>query len=123
MLPTTSTSYAVPGVSSEPISTGADGIEINLYFIPTTDTLQGLDVEPPVLADIEQPVIGLVVLPLVMVYGLLKLDLIKDLHDDDHTIILITHNPEISKVGEVLVELLDGRVVSSGDLGRATVGG
>ena len=55
--------------------------------------------------------------------GEIVLDLIKDLHDDDHTIILITHNPEISKVGEVLVELLDGRVVSSGDLGRATVGG
>jgi putative ABC transport system ATP-binding protein len=55
--------------------------------------------------------------------GEIVLDLIKDLHDEDHTIILITHNPEISKVGEVLVELLDGRVVSSGDLGRATVGG
>lgn len=26
-------------------SAGADAIEINLYFIPTTDTLQGLDVE------------------------------------------------------------------------------
>jgi putative ABC transport system ATP-binding protein len=55
--------------------------------------------------------------------GEIVLDLIKDLHDEDHTIILITHNPEISKVGEVLVELLDGRVVSSGDLGGATVGG
>jgi len=55
--------------------------------------------------------------------GEIVLDLIKDLHDEDHTIILITHNPEISKVGEVLVELLDGRVVSSGGLGRATVGG
>ena len=47
--------------------------------------------------------------------GEIVLDLIKNLHDDDHTIILITHNPEISKAGEVLVELLDGRVVSSGN--------
>jgi putative ABC transport system ATP-binding protein len=45
--------------------------------------------------------------------GEIVLDLIKDLHDDDHTIILITHNPEIAKMGEVLVELLDGQAVSS----------
>ncbi len=45
--------------------------------------------------------------------GEIVLDLIKDLHDDNHTVILITHNPEIAKVGEVLVELLDGQAVSS----------
>ena len=45
--------------------------------------------------------------------GEIVLDLIKDLHDDAHTIILITHNPEIAKMGEVLVELLDGQSVSS----------
>jgi putative ABC transport system ATP-binding protein len=55
--------------------------------------------------------------------GEIVLDLIKNLHDDDHTIILITHNPEISKMGEVLVELLDGRVVSSGDDAGAMGGG
>ena len=44
--------------------------------------------------------------------GEIVLDLIKDLHDDDHTIILITHNPDIAKMGEVLVELLDGQTVS-----------
>jgi putative ABC transport system ATP-binding protein len=55
--------------------------------------------------------------------GEIVLNLIKDLHDDDHTIILITHNPEISKIGEVLVELLDGRVVSSGEVAGAMGGG
>ncbi|MBU0685273.1 MAG: hypothetical protein KJ653_05435, partial [Candidatus Thermoplasmatota archaeon] len=55
--------------------------------------------------------------------GEIVLDLIRDLHDDDHTIILITHNPEISKMGEVLVELLDGRVVSSGNVAGAMGGG
>lgn len=55
--------------------------------------------------------------------GEIVLDLIKDLHDDDHTIILITHNPEMSKMGEVLVELLDGRVVSSGNVAGVMGGG
>ena len=55
--------------------------------------------------------------------GEIVLDLIKDLHDDDHTIILITHNPEIPKMGEVLVELLDGQVVSSGNVAGAMGGG
>lgn len=55
--------------------------------------------------------------------GEIVLDLIKDLHDDDHTIILITHNPEMSKMGEVLVELLDGRVVSSREVAESTGGG
>jgi len=55
--------------------------------------------------------------------GEVVLDLIKDLHDDDHTIILITHNPEMSKMGDVLVELLDGRVVSSGNVAGAMGGG
>ncbi|OGS56040.1 MAG: hypothetical protein A3K60_02740 [Euryarchaeota archaeon RBG_19FT_COMBO_56_21] len=44
--------------------------------------------------------------------GEIVLDLIKDLHDDDHTIVLITHNPEIATMGEVLVEFLDGQAVS-----------
>lgn len=55
--------------------------------------------------------------------GEIVLDLIKDLHDDDHTIILITHNPEMSKIGDVLVELLDGRVVSSREDAESTGGG
>ena len=55
--------------------------------------------------------------------GEIVLDLIKDLHDDDHTIILITHNPEMSKMGDALVELLDGRVVSSGNVAGAMGGG
>lgn len=54
--------------------------------------------------------------------GEIVLDLIKNLHDDDHTIILITHNPEIAKMGEVLVELLDGQAVSPGH-GPGPVGG
>ncbi len=54
--------------------------------------------------------------------GEIVLDLIKDLHDDDHTIILITHNPEMSKMGEVLVELIDGRVVSSREVAVSTGG-
>ncbi len=55
--------------------------------------------------------------------GEIVLDLIKDLHDDDHTIILITHNPEIAKMGEVLVELLDGQAISSRHMSGSTGGG
>jgi putative ABC transport system ATP-binding protein len=42
--------------------------------------------------------------------GEVVLKLIKDLHKEGHTIILITHNPEIAKLGERRINLIDGRV-------------
>ena len=44
--------------------------------------------------------------------GEIVLDLLKELHDGNHTIIMVTHNPDIARLGDVLVELLDGQVVS-----------
>jgi len=55
--------------------------------------------------------------------GQIVLDLIKDLHDDDHTIVLITHNPEIATMGEVLVEFLDGQAVSFRQISNRVGGG
>jgi putative ABC transport system ATP-binding protein len=42
--------------------------------------------------------------------GEVVLKLIKDLHKEGHTIILITHNPEIAQLGERRINLIDGRV-------------
>ncbi|OGS42609.1 MAG: hypothetical protein A3K67_06090, partial [Euryarchaeota archaeon RBG_16_62_10] len=46
--------------------------------------------------------------------GKIVLDLLRELRDGNHTIILVTHNPEIATIGDVLVELLDGRIVRCG---------
>jgi putative ABC transport system ATP-binding protein len=42
--------------------------------------------------------------------GEVVLKLIKDLHKDNHSIILITHNPDIAQLGERRINLIDGRV-------------
>ncbi len=42
--------------------------------------------------------------------GDIVLKLIKDLHKDGHTIILITHNPQIGKLGNKQIFLVDGKI-------------
>lgn len=42
--------------------------------------------------------------------GEIVLKLIKELHKEGHTIILITHNPEIAQLGQRRINLIDGRV-------------
>jgi putative ABC transport system ATP-binding protein len=42
--------------------------------------------------------------------GKLVLDLIKELQLEGHTIILITHNPQIGKIGNRIVKLIDGKI-------------
>jgi len=44
--------------------------------------------------------------------GEIVLNLIKELHKEGHTIILITHNPEIGKLGERKIVLVDGKITS-----------
>jgi putative ABC transport system ATP-binding protein len=42
--------------------------------------------------------------------GKIVLDLIKRLNDEGHTVVLVTHNPDISKKGNRIIELVDGKV-------------
>jgi putative ABC transport system ATP-binding protein len=42
--------------------------------------------------------------------GKIVLDLIKNLNKEGHTIILITHNPEIAKLGDRCINLIDGKI-------------
>jgi len=44
--------------------------------------------------------------------GELVLKLIKELQLEGHTIILITHNPQIGKIGNRVVKLIDGKISS-----------
>ena len=44
--------------------------------------------------------------------GDIVLNLIKELHKDGHTIILITHNPDIAKLGGRIIKLVDGKICS-----------
>lgn len=44
--------------------------------------------------------------------GDIVLNLIKELHKDGHTIILITHNPDIAKLGSRIIKLIDGKICS-----------
>lgn len=44
--------------------------------------------------------------------GELVLDLIRELHHEGHTIILITHNQQIGKLGQRIVKLIDGKISS-----------
>ena len=44
--------------------------------------------------------------------GEIVLNLIKELHRDGHTIILITHNPDIAKLGGRIIILIDGKICS-----------
>ena len=42
--------------------------------------------------------------------GKIVLDLLEELHDDGHTVIMVTHNLEIAKMGDRTIELVDGRL-------------
>ena len=44
--------------------------------------------------------------------GEIVLKLIKELHMEGHTIILVTHNPDIAKLGDRIVNLIDGKLSS-----------
>jgi len=42
--------------------------------------------------------------------GEIVLKLIKELHKDGHTIVLVTHNPNIGELGDRLIKLIDGKI-------------
>lgn len=44
--------------------------------------------------------------------GEIVLKLIKELHKEGHTIILVTHNPDIAKLSDRIVNLIDGKLGS-----------
>ena len=44
--------------------------------------------------------------------GEIVLNLIKELHREGHTIVLITHNPDIGKLGDRRIVLVDGKISS-----------
>jgi putative ABC transport system ATP-binding protein len=44
--------------------------------------------------------------------GEIVLDLIKELHEEGHTIVLITHNAEIGDIGQRKIILVDGKISS-----------
>jgi len=44
--------------------------------------------------------------------GDIVLNLIKDLHQEGHTIILVTHNAEIAKLGQRVITVIDGKICS-----------
>ena len=53
--------------------------------------------------------------------GDIVLNLIRNLHEDGHTIILVTHNPAIGKIGDRQINLLDGKIESEVSLGKFLV--
>jgi putative ABC transport system ATP-binding protein len=42
--------------------------------------------------------------------GKIVLDLIKELHKEGHTIVMITHNPDIASLGNRCIDLIDGKI-------------
>lgn len=44
--------------------------------------------------------------------GEIIMNLLRVLHNEGHTILLITHNPDIGKLGDKVVRLVDGKIVS-----------
>lgn len=50
--------------------------------------------------------------------GKTVLDLIKKLYSEGHTIVLVTHNPEIGNLGDRLIELIDGKVSLDSKIGK-----
>jgi putative ABC transport system ATP-binding protein len=42
--------------------------------------------------------------------GDIVLKLIKQLHEEGHTIILVTHNPNIAKLGQRIITVIDGKI-------------
>jgi putative ABC transport system ATP-binding protein len=49
--------------------------------------------------------------------GEIVLNLIRELHNDGHTILLVTHNNEIPKMGDKILKIVDGKV-SNGSKGE-----
>lgn len=45
--------------------------------------------------------------------GKIVLKLISELHDKGHTIILVTHNPEIATMGDRTLKIIDGKITSN----------
>jgi putative ABC transport system ATP-binding protein len=44
--------------------------------------------------------------------GKLILELLRSLHEEGHTIVLITHDPNVAAMGERIVTLVDGKIVN-----------
>ena len=42
--------------------------------------------------------------------GDIVLNLIKELRKEGHTIVLVTHNPNIGRLGDRLIKLIDGKI-------------
>jgi putative ABC transport system ATP-binding protein len=42
--------------------------------------------------------------------GDIVLKLIQELHKEGHTIVLVTHNPNIGRLGDRLIKLIDGKI-------------
>ena len=49
--------------------------------------------------------------------GQIVMDLISNLHEEGHTILLVTHNMDIAKQGNRIIQIVDGKV-SNGDTGN-----
>lgn len=47
--------------------------------------------------------------------GEIVLNLFKQLHGEGHTIILVTHNPEIAKLGQRIITVIDGKICSDSE--------
>lgn len=45
--------------------------------------------------------------------GEVVLKLINELHSEGHTIVLVTHNPDIGKLGDRIIKLVDGKINSN----------
>ncbi len=45
--------------------------------------------------------------------GKIVLKLMKELHAEGHTVVLVTHNPEIARLGDTLIRIIDGKVSKS----------
>ncbi len=45
--------------------------------------------------------------------GNVVMDLISQLHEKGHTIVLVTHNPEIAEMGDRTIKIIDGKIVSN----------
>lgn len=50
--------------------------------------------------------------------GKIVLDLLEELHADGHTVIMVTHNLEIAKMGDRTIELVDGKLTADSPNGE-----
>ncbi|UCF12567.1 MAG: ABC transporter ATP-binding protein [Thermoplasmatales archaeon] len=54
--------------------------------------------------------------------GEVVLKLIKELHKEGHTIVLVTHNPDIGRLGDRLINLIDGKISSDSIINKMKYG-